>query len=108
MSKLNKLQIYSIRWLSSQNYAHEKIAEELDLNIDQVTKTIEKYSKASENPSIITKKAPVNNPMITKTAGKGTNSVAIMTPEASSLHDSMRSRPSRTTDKSIFRPKNNG
>jgi hypothetical protein len=105
MSKLNKLQIYSIRWLSSQNYTNEKIAEELDLNIDQIAKTIEKYSKASENPSIVTKKAPVNNPMITKTSGKGTNSVAIMTPEASSLHDSMRSGTNKTTDKSIFRPK---
>jgi hypothetical protein len=108
MSKLNKLQIYSIRWLNSQEHTNEKIAEELELNIDQVTKTIEKYTKASENPSIVTKKAPVNNPMITKTSGKGTNSVAIMTPEASSLHDTMRSSANKNTDRSIFRPKNNG
>jgi hypothetical protein len=108
MSKVNKIQIYAIRWLNSQNYTNDKIAEELKLNIEQVNQTVEKYSKASDEPSITTKKAPVNNPMITKTSGKGTNNVAIMTQEASSLHDSMRSSSRSTTEKSIFRPKNNG
>lgn len=108
MSKLNKIQIYAIRWLNSQNHTSEKIAEELKLNIEQVNQTIEKHSKASDEPSITTKKAPVNNPMITKTSGKGTNNVAIMTQEASSLHDSMKPSLRSTTNQSIFRPKNNG
>jgi len=109
MARLNKLQIYSIRWLNSQNMSNVKIAEELDLNIEQVNKTIEKCTVVSKEPGINTATEPANNPMITKTAGKGTNNVAIMTKEASSQHDNFKSKSTnKVSNNAIFRPKNNG
>lgn len=110
MSRLNKTQIYAIRWLNSQNIQSDKIASELDLNIEQVTKTIEKYGSNNTNNSIKSKSTPAKiDHMITETAGKRTNNVAIMTKEASEIHDAARekTRPS-INERAIFRPKNNG
>ncbi len=47
MARINKTQTYAIRWLNSQGLTNEKIAEELDLNIEQEQKNIEKYTEAS-------------------------------------------------------------
>jgi orotate phosphoribosyltransferase-like protein len=109
MARINKTQTYAIRWLNSQGLNNEKIAEELGLNIEQVQKTIEKFTIASEEQQVATATSPVSNPMITKTSGKGANNVAIMTKEASQQHDSNREKfSSSQTSKAIFRPKNNG
>jgi len=110
MSRLNKTQIYAIRWLHSQNMQSDKIASELDLNIEQVTKTIEKYGSDNTDNSIKSKSTPAKiNNMITETSGKKTNSVAIMTKEASEMHDASRSKTRPTiNERAIFRPKNNG
>lgn len=110
MSRLNKTQIYAIRWLNSQNIQPDKIASELDLNIEQVTKTIEKYGVDNTKNGIQSKSTPAKlNNIITETSGKKTNSVAIMTKEASEIHDAARSKTKSTiNEKAIFRPKNNG
>lgn len=111
MSKLNKTQIYAIRWLLSEGKTHETIASELDINLEQVTKTIEKYgASVSREPVIQTKQSQAKTSnMITETSGKRTKNVAIMTKEASEQHDAMRPkmRPNNN-EQSIFRPKNNG
>jgi hypothetical protein len=86
-----------------------KIAEELELNIEQVNKAIEKHTAVSKEPGINTATEPVNNLMITKTAGKGTNNIAIMTKEASAQHDDFKSKSTnKVSNNAIFRPKNNG
>lgn len=108
MARLNKTQICAIRWLGSQGMTNDKIAIELDLNIEQVQKTLEKYTKSSSQSEISTAKSPVNSSMITKTSGKGLNNVAIMTKEASEQHDAARGKLAKQSDKGIFRPKKNG
>jgi ribosomal protein L24 len=110
MARINKTQTYAIRWLNSQGLTNEKIAEELDLNIEQEQKTIEKFTVASNEQQVTTASSPVNNPMITKTSGKGINNVAIMTKEAAEQHDANRAKftSSSQTSKAIFRPKKNG
>lgn len=110
MSKLNKTQLYAIRWLLSQEKTQEFIAAELDINLEQVIKTVEKYGSSIKTSEVQTKHSPakVSN-MITKTSGKKTNNVAIMTKEASEQHDAMKHKTQQTiNEKSIFRPKNNG
>lgn len=109
MARLNKAQIYAIRWLNQESYSNEKIATELGLNIDQVTKTLEKYSNASTESSVPIKTQPVN--IINKTAGKGIGGVAIMTKEASEISDEAYKKHKGTNpaiNNSIFRPKKNG
>lgn len=108
MARLNKIQIYAIRWLNYQELSNEKIAHELDINIEQVTKTLEKYSKTSVKKTVPTKKSPVN--IINTTAGKGINGVSIMTKEGSETGDNVKKTKSiqSSIHKSIFRPKNNG
>jgi len=112
MSKLNKTQIYAIRWLASQATSPEIIASELEINIEQVNKTMEKYGSSTTNEDNVQVKkssTKISN-MITETSGKKTNSVAIMTKEASERHDAMRNKTQtkHNNEKTIFRPKNNG
>lgn len=109
MARLNKAQLYAIRWLNHEAYSNEKIASELGLNIDQVAKALEKYSKASAEPQIPVKTQPVN--IINKTAGKGIGGVTIMTKEASEMSDESYKKHNKANpviNNSIFRPKNNG
>lgn len=106
MARLNKTQIYAIRWLNHQECSNEKIANELGLNIEQISKALEKYTKTSHNNSVETKTSPVN--VINKTSGKGISNVSIMTKEASEAIDQMSKNTSKSTliNQSIFRPKN--
>lgn len=113
MSRLNKLQIYAIQWLNSQNKKPEDIAQDLDLKIDTVLKTLEKYNTNNISNSIKTTNEPVidkkknRNLLINETSGKKNKSVSIMTKEASEYHDSVRNKVSTNpkTDKFIFRSK---
>lgn len=106
MARLNKTQIYAIRWLNSQELSNDKIANELGINIEQVQKTLEKHAKTSNKKSVPTKTAPVN--IINTTAGKGINGVSIMTKEGSETGDKTKKSASiqNSIHKSIFRPKN--
>lgn len=111
MARLNKTQLYAIRWLNHEAYSNEKIANELGLNVDQVVKALEKYSNASKEPQVPIKTQPVNN-IINKTAGKGIGGVTIMTKEASEMSDESYKKNNQTTNpainNSIFRPKKHG
>lgn len=112
MAKVNQTQIYAIRWLNYEGKTVEFIATELDLTEKQVLNIIEKYSstKTAETDKVKTVTSSIKSKdlMITKTAAKNHNSVAIMTKEASELNDAMKKNPRPDTrsdaQKGIFRP----
>lgn len=112
MSRLNKTQIYAIRWLDYQNFAAIKIADELKLTLKQVSNVLEKQSKTAEENKIETKSSPVSNKtknfMVNETAVKKTNSVSIMTKEASAMHDELQKKAEQSsvkrTNDAIYRP----
>lgn len=112
MSRLNKVQLYAIRWLHSQNKLPTDIANELGLKEDDVTKAIEKFGVTQEQTSVKTTKSSSKsqNLMINETSAKKNNHVAIMTKEASEYNDSVRlkNQTNPNTQKAIFRPKDNG
>jgi hypothetical protein len=110
MPRLKKIEIYAISWLFSQKISPEDIAQELNLSIDQVIKSLEKnHPSGQEDVKIKTKTSPSKSKelMITATAGKKNNNVSIMTKEASEYNDSIKNKNIGETNKSIFRPKNN-
>jgi hypothetical protein len=101
MTKANKLKLYSCWWLHSTGKTDTEIAEELQLELSLVQEHI-------QNMPVNTKvtKPTAKDLMITQTSGKGTNSVAIMTKQASELGDELKK--SYTPPKSstgIFRPR---
>lgn len=105
MSRLSKTQIYAINWLSSENKSPEDIAQELDLNLEQVAKALEKASPNKTSKKIKTGSEPANL-MINKTSGKGNNGVTIMTKEASERNDASRSKTQPPSHhNAIYRPK---
>jgi len=112
MSKLNKIQTYAILWLNSQSIESIKIADELKITVKQVSNVLEKHSKTTNN--IETKSSPVSNKsknmMVNQTAVKKTNSVSIMTKEASAMHDELQKkadqRSVRKPNNDIYRPNN--
>lgn len=125
MAKLNKTQMYAIRWLEYEGLTSDKIAEELSLPENDVIKTIEKHSRSkndeTDNKVKTTKSSAANrsqNLMIRETSAKKTNNVSIMTGAASMMNDElMKSVQAHNpnTEKNIFRPngpttnkKNNG
>lgn len=100
MPKLSKSNVYAILWLNSQNKTIDEIASELNLSVGQVQTHVPNPQEVSEN------KPNSKNLMITQTSGKGTNSVAIMTKEASEMVDTIKKNhiaPKSTTG--IFRPR---
>ena len=109
MSRLNKTQVYAIKWLDYQNFAAIKIADELKLTLKQVTTVLEKQSKTGEENKIETKSSPVSssnkpkNFMVNQTAVKKTNSVSIITKEASAIHDELQKKADQL---SVKRPNN--
>jgi len=117
MSRLNKVQVYAIRWLSHEGKSPESISTELDITIKQVLSTLEKYAVSVDDKKeskLDTKKEPVNsskNLMINQTSSKQTKNVMIMTKEASMMNDELKKRyvsgPSRTSQDAIFRPNPN-
>jgi predicted transcriptional regulator len=117
MAKLSKVNTYAIQWLNSQGKNIEEIATDLSLTEKQVSSVVEKTTKSgAESSNIKTAKSPSSsansrsmNLMIRETAGKKSNSVSIMTGEASMVNDQLKSQSTnnqqRKTDKYIFRPK---
>lgn len=111
MSRLNKIQVYAIKWLHSQNKNATEIANELGLKEEDVVKNIEKFGTVQENTTIKTAKSSSKskNLMINETSAKKNNHVSIMTKEASEYNDSVRAKnqTNPNTQKAIFRPKDN-
>ena len=98
MAALSNSKKYAILWLNSQGQSAENIAKELNVTLVQIQNIVQ----ASSNTAAINSK----NLMITHTAGKKANNVAIMTKEASESNDAKyKSMTNRTNDKGIFRPK---
>lgn len=113
MAKLSKTQIYAIHWLNSQNKDMDFIAADLNITNKQVSNIL---SKVSDTPTTngdstdSTVSINAKNLMITHTSGQKVNTVAIMTRDASSLGDKIKTEsvPSKNrNDNAIFRPKKN-
>jgi orotate phosphoribosyltransferase-like protein len=102
MAKLSKANFYAIQWLNSQGKSSTEIAQELNISQKQVESNITPQAEQSTDASKITPK----NLMITQTSGKGTNTVAIMTKQASELGDELKKNhvPPRS-NVGIFRPR---
>jgi DNA-directed RNA polymerase specialized sigma subunit len=105
MPKLNKANHYAIQWLYGQGKTDEQIADELGISKKQVINVTSKIQKPVEENS--TPAQPDSKSlMITQTSGKGTNSVAIMTKQASELGDALKkSHVAPKSSTGIFRPK---
>ena len=108
MSRLSKANLYAINWLCREGKTAEFIAGELNLNIEQVNKAIEKAQINHQN-TVKTGSEPVSSLMINKTAGKGRSGVSIMTKEASEKNDVIKNKASSVIkrDDVIFRPRKN-
>lgn len=109
MARLNKLQIYSIRWLNSQHKDIKFIANDLKLTEKQVSDTIEKYGTIQSEKNIKTKQSSASKKlMISETSGKRSPNVSIMTKEASMHNDTIKKNintKNELNEKYIFRPK---
>lgn len=99
---LSKTQEYAIKWLNSTGMDNLSIAKELKISVEQITSLVGNIDVSALAES------KAKNLMITHTAGKKINSVAVMTKEASELGDTTRQTNSAPTReiKGIFRPKN--
>lgn len=104
MAKLSKSNFYAIQWLHSQGMSVSDIASELKLSETQIVNNISPVAQSSEEQPVI-----ANNPknlMITQTSGKGTNTVAIMTKQASELGDELKKQHNQPKSHTgIFRPR---
>lgn len=110
MARLTKTQKYAIQWLNSNGHTNTDIASELDISEKQVSSVLEKNTGTGENqkvPIAKSKAGQIPNLMITETAAKRNKGVAIMTREASEVHDAARSKLTNTkkSQEGIFRPK---
>jgi hypothetical protein len=110
MAKLSKANNYAILWLNYKGNSPEQIAEELSIDVKQVSGVLEKQTQASENPNIKTSSSVVGdkkkNLMIMETSVKRNKSVAIMTKDASAQGDENRKKVSdKNTNKNIFKPR---
>jgi orotate phosphoribosyltransferase-like protein len=99
MAKISKNNIYAIKYLFGQGLTPEQMSDELNLTVENIQSIIE-----SENLKIATPTA--KDLMINKTANKNTNSVSIMTKEASMMNDHNRSKIAgkKETPGHIFNP----
>jgi hypothetical protein len=110
MAKLNKTQIYAIYWLNSQNKDIDFISNDLNITNKQVSNILSKNIDTSVNDSSAVINNNAKNLMITHTSGQKANTVAIMTKDASSLGDKIKSESvsiNNRNDSAIFRPKKN-
>lgn len=109
MSRLNKLQIYSIRWLHSQDKDAKYIANDLELTEKQVSNAIEKFGINNEAKLKTATSKASKNLMISETSSKKSRNVSIMTKEASMQNDAVISKHNKqannANNKYIFRPK---
>lgn len=99
--KISKVTQYAINWLYHCDNTVDEIAEELKISNKQVTQHIEKNFSEVKNNQLATKSEPVKKSnskelMIRHTRDKKTNSVAIMTKEASQVNDSLRTSLSQS------------
>jgi len=107
---ISNTKIYAILWLSHKGKDANEIAKELKIPLESVQDAIDtdiNSNNMNKKEDSITQKIDSKNLMITHTSGKKTNSVAIMTKEASEIND-IKNKSSIKSDKNIkgvFRPK---
>jgi hypothetical protein len=111
MARTNKTQQYAILWLNSTGKDYTEIAKELDLELKQVQRVLEKSRNVNQQSSVkttseVAKKPASKDLMIRHTSAKRNNSVAIMTKEASEVNDHAKkvNQAHPNTNKNIFRP----
>lgn len=111
MSKLSKSNEYAINWLLDQGMSPDSIASELKIEVKSVINHIEKHQPQKSKLNIKSSPVKAKDLMIRHTRDKKTNSVAIMTKEASEVGDESRKKilndSSRKINKNIFRPNDN-
>jgi len=99
MTKISNIKKYAAQWLKHTGFSNEDIAKEIKISSSDIQQIFDEYEQSALD-------SKSTNLMITHTAGKKINSVAIMTKEASELVDTARNKVSPTRDqKGIFRPK---
>jgi hypothetical protein len=99
MSKLTNIKKYAAQWLKYTGLNDDDISKEIKVSLNELQ---EMWTELTNN----TAESKSTNLMITHTAGKKVNSVAIMTKEASEVVDAGRNKPAPIRDqKGIFRPK---
>ena len=108
--ELDETQIFAIYYLADSGLTPTNIAKKLSVPLKNVKDSLANREK-SQSEAIQTTSSKVNskNLMITETAGKGNNSVAIMTKAASEVNDSYKQNMdrnvcSRTAKNAIYRP----
>jgi hypothetical protein len=108
MARTSKVNKYAILWLNHSGMNPDDIATELSIDLKQVASVLEKNINVTSENSVKTKTEPVSvskDLMIRHTASKKTNSVAIMTKEASELNDAKKNTSAHPNiQKHIFRP----
>lgn len=110
-NNLSKTKQYAILWLNSQNISINDISKELKINSNDIVATIDQYVPKANDSNNVSQPITSHNLMITHTAGKKSNTVAIMTKEASELNDHKNKNqsqpvPNKNLNRDIFRPKN--
>jgi hypothetical protein len=107
MANTSNSKKYAALWLNSQGKSPKEIAEELSMADESVEKILAEAPPPPQNDTAV---VPINskNLMITHTSGKKSNTVAIMTREASELNDAKKKKiPDKPITKGIYRPKSN-
>lgn len=99
MTKISNIKKYAAHWLKHNGFNNEDIAKEIKIPVSDIKEIFEEHEKSASS-------SKSKNLMITHTAGKKVNSVAIMTKEASELVDANRNNITANREqKGIFRPK---
>lgn len=110
MSRVSKLETYSVQWLAQKGHDVAFISKELKLSEEKVTEILEKSENVSNENKIKTASDPVKGSdkslMINETSVKKTKSVSIMTEAASQRNDEVlkNMNPQSKHSEAIFRP----
>jgi hypothetical protein len=107
MADISNTKKYAILWLNSLGRDISTISSELKISKDKVLGIVTESGSVSEETTQAQSQTS-KDLMITRTAGKGVNSVAIMTKEASEVGDAKLKNAQKQTyddlEKGIFRP----
>lgn len=107
MSDISNTKKYAIKWMNHCGEDISKISYELKISKDKILEILSDNKSSEVSEKSTTNTINSKDLMITQTSGKGANSVAIMTKEASEINDSRRiKQQSKGNDfeKGIFRP----
>lgn len=108
MSNISNTKKYAVKWMNHCGDDISKISYELKISKDKVKEILGQSDDTEHVANESSKKSLTSKDlMIRQTAGKGANSVAIMTKEASEVSDTHRTKQQSSGndfEKGIFRP----